>query len=273
MVMSTNANIIHSSWTDEFEEDRRQRNRERISPLKFKLVPYDSRLDCYNEWSPGYLNSLAWPKKYEKFDFSMISASAEFINWREARQSELLLLHGHSHLNSGYHWLSAASFHLLDMLKQESGKTGHAPLFAFLHPDPWLSDFAHVPQQEVISLLIWQLLEQFPEISENTSLFEMNEARMQREEWLEDDCSEQYHVLAQRLSQRSETYIILDRLDSCDCPVDTFVQKLLGIVGSCATVVKIFVVVGGSFDVKSVVSSQKSRLTVLSRDQQRRKKV
>jgi hypothetical protein len=55
--------------------------------------------------------------------------------------------------------------------------------------------------------------------------------------------------------------------------VDTFVQKLLGIVGSYATVVKIFAVVGGSFDVKTIVSSQKSRLTVLSRDQQRRKKV
>jgi hypothetical protein len=89
-----------------------------------------------------------------------------------------LVLHGSSHLNSGYHWLSAASLHLLDVLQQESEKTGHAPLFAFLHPDPWLSDFALVPQQEVISLLIWQLLEQFPEISENTSLFEMIQARM-----------------------------------------------------------------------------------------------
>jgi hypothetical protein len=149
---------------------------------------------------------------------------------------------------------------------------GHAPLFAFLHPDPWLTDFAHVPQQTVVSLLIWQLLEQFPEISENTSLFETIQVKMQQEEWLEDDCAEQYDVLVRLLSQRPETYIIIDRLDSCICPVDTFVQKLLHIVGECTTIIKIFALVGGDFDLKNVVSTQKSRLRVLSRDQQRRKK-
>lgn len=180
----------------------------------------------------GIPESLGLAEEMGKVDFSRVSASPEFINWREDSRSEVLLLHGRSHLNSGYHWLSAASLHLLEMVQQESRKTGHALLFAFLHPDPWLSDFAHVPQQEVMSLLIWQLLEKFPEVSENTSLFEMIQAKMQQEEWLEEDCTEQYDVLTQLLSQRPETYIILDRLDSCDCPVDTFVQKLLDIVGN-----------------------------------------
>jgi len=202
----------------------------------------------------------------------MVSSHPEYIEWRKASQSELLLLYGRSHLNSGYHWLSAASLDLLNVLKQESGESGHVPLFAFLHPDPWLPGFEHVPQQEVISLLIWQLLEQFPEILENTSLFETIQAKMQREEWQEDDCDEQYDVLVRLLSQRSETYIILDRLDSCICPVDTFVKNLLRIVSDCATIVKVFVLVGRDFDLNSVISSHKSRLRVLLRDQQRAKK-
>jgi len=252
------------------KEDRHQRNRERISPLKPKLKPYHVRLDCYKDYAAIYLNPQLWPKKYEKFNFEKINKHDNFKAWRESKSSHMLLLCGRSHMNCGYHWLSAAALYLLQILDQNENATGHRPLFIFLHPEPWLPDNIHVPQTTAMSLLIWQFLEQFPEISEDTNFFESLEEKIEREEWLAVDCSEQYDVLKDLLSRRAETNIIIDRLDSCACPVDIFVQNLLVLLSQCSSMVRIFAVLSGPFEVDDLVSSHKRRLSVITMDQQRR---
>jgi hypothetical protein len=158
-------------------------------------------------------------------------------------------------------------------LNKTSKGSGTSPLFALLHPDPWLPEFVHVRQQTLISLLIWQALEGSPEISENTGFFEKLQLRLQRQEWLDDDCTEQYDALTKLISEKKgETYIILDRLDSCDCPLSVSIPNFLRVLGEASSVVKIFTVISGKFDPKDIVSPEMSRLRTLCKNQQRWKK-
>jgi hypothetical protein len=43
-------------------------------------------------------------------------------------------------------------------------------------------------------------------------------------------------------------YIVIDRIDRADCDPVAFVNELLRVIERCPTIVKIFVVLGESFD-------------------------
>lgn len=211
---------------------------------------------------------MSWPKQWETFDYSVVLENPVYQEWYKAESSRVLLLQGRNKLRSGYHWLSAAPLQYI-----QKGHEDMKPLYAFLHPDPYLTEDVHVPQPTVISLLIWQFLERFPGLSEDTPFFEDVQSRIESREWADEDCSEQYQLLAELLSRRPQTYIVIDRLDSCTCPVDTFVQNLLSLCGKVTGVVKILAVVGGKrFRREDIVSKEKARLQIIERDQQRRKK-
>jgi hypothetical protein len=244
-------------------------NRERISPLRTKLKPYDARFDDWKAYADKFLHPMSWPKQWEVFDFSVVADHPNYQEWCNEQSSQVLLLQGRNRLRSGYHWLSAAPLKYIQSHEQEGGR----PLFVFLHPDPYLTEDVHVPQPTIISLLIWQFLERFPEVSEDTSFFEDVQSRIDGNEWVEEDCSEQYQLLADLLSRRPVTHVIIDRLDSCTCPVDTFVQNLLSLCAKVTGVVKFMVVVGGkTMGAEDIVSKEKARLRIIERDQQKRKK-
>jgi hypothetical protein len=171
---------------------------------------------------------MSWPKQWEMFDFSMVLDDPIHREWREAQSSQVLLLQGRNHLRSGYHWLSAVPLKYIQSYEQEGG---NKHLFAFLHPDPYLTADLHVPQPTITSLLIWQFLEQFPEVSEDSSFFEDVQTRIDWHDWADEDCFEQYRLFADLFSRRPVAQVIIDRLDSCTYPDDTFVQNLLSLCG------------------------------------------
>jgi hypothetical protein len=241
-------------------------NRQRISPLRAKLKVYDARFDDVTAYADKLLHPMSWPKQWEIFDYSVVSGHAVYQQWCEEQSSLVLLLQGRNKLRSGYHWLSAAPLQYIQIEDTN-------PLFALLHPDPYLTADVHVPQPTVISLLIWQLLERFPDMSEDTGFFEDMQSRIEGNEWADEDCHEQYRLFGDLLSRRPVTHVVIDRLDSCTCPVEIFVQNLLNLCGEVTGVVKFMVVLGGqTLKPENIVSKESARLRIIERDQQRRKK-
>lgn len=217
-----------------------------------------------------------WPNKYEKFDFNrMISRDPVYKTWRDQESSQMLVLHGTSHMD-GYNWLSAAALALIETLKQEAKGPADEPLFAFLHPQPWLPDDVHVPHAHVISSLIEQYLGHHPEVAEDFAFLESLEEQVESQEWLTDaTCELQYGVLKQLLQRRKKSFIILDRLDSCECPPAMTLKYFLKLIGECeGVIVKIFVVApSDKSGVEDVVSPyKKSKLRVIQRDQRKTKR-
>ena len=55
------------------------------------------------------------------------------------------------------------------------------------------------------------------------------------------------------------TYIVLDRIDACNCGTSTFLETLLEVVLKCKSTVKVFAVVGGlgNFDVHDILATGK----------------
>lgn len=244
--------------------------------MRKRLCPDGTRLNKLQEYSDKFFLRTIWPKKYEEFDLDkVLSRDAVFQRWMEEDSSRILLLHGLSNIRRNYHWLSAAALTLVKTLEEEAKTSGAAPLYAFLHPDLWLPDNLYVPQASLVSSLIWQYLGHFPEVSEDFAFHEYLETMIERTEWRTDDaCELQYHVLQQLLERRTKSYLILDRLDSCDCPVYIALGYLLKLIGECQkSVVKILVVVDTKpFEIGKIVSPYKSKLTVMRRDQGRRSK-
>ena len=71
------------------------------------------------------------------------------------------------------------------------------------------------------------------------------------------------------------TYVVLDRLDACNCGVSAFVERLLEVVLKCRSTVKVFAVVGGlrDFDVRDITATgEKGRFHAVRLDQKVKKK-
>lgn len=216
-----------------------------------------------------------WCKKYEDFDFeTVLAGDPVFQGWIKGQESQILLLHGESHMRHAYHWLSAAALGMVSSLVEKAEAPESKPLSAFLHPDPWLPNGARVPQGALISSLISQILEHCPTIAEDFAFFQYLEARIQSSEWFDDTtCENQYDVLGQLLEHRKECYVILDRLDCCDCPLAIVLQNFLKFIGECQNViVKIFIVVKDEPEMRDIVSPLKSKLRVIRKDQGKRRR-
>ena len=71
------------------------------------------------------------------------------------------------------------------------------------------------------------------------------------------------------------TYVVLDRIDACNCSTSTFLEMLLGVVSKCKSTVKVFAVVGGlgNFDLRDITATaEKERFLTVRLDQKVNKK-
>jgi hypothetical protein len=77
-------------------------------------------------------------------------------------------------------------------------------------------------------------------------------------------------VLTEFFPKVPETYISLDRLNSCVGPGDEIIQNLLNVLAGSRSRITIFAVIGGYFDPKDIVSRETmERLAVIVKDQHR----
>jgi hypothetical protein len=212
------------------------------------------------------------PKKLQKFDFAELCSNLEYSSWKAATHSSLLLLRGTTrNTRSGLSWLSLASLDLLDLLQKENC---HSIAYSFVKTSAWMTKEVLVPSHIVISRLIWQLLEQKPQILRNPASFEILQTRIRSEDWQQPNPREPCRVLAEILAEFPRTYLVLDCIDYCTCSPATFVERLLEVVRDSKTIVKIFLVMGGfkNFDIEDITLTKPSNIFhVITMDQGKRK--
>jgi hypothetical protein len=253
-------------------EDRLLRDKQWLWRLHPYLGPIDVSTSERDEFRAALQDPSETPKRLQNFNFEELCSNLEYSTWKAKTHSSLLLLRGETrNTRSGLSWLSLASLDLLDLLEKEDG---HSIAYSFVKTTAWMTKEVLVPSHIVISRMIWQLLQQKPQILREPANFEALQNRVRSEEWQQPNPREPCRVLAEILAEFPKTYLVLDCIDYCVCSPVTFVERLLEVVRDSKTIVKIFVVIGGikTFDIEDVTITIPSDIFhVITMDQGKRK--
>ena len=215
-----------------------------------------------------YRNAMLDPstrsKKYEQLDLEALRKKNEFQAWHTSAVSSLFLLYGTTlNARSGFSWLSPAALDFVQALRDGTFKAqdNSMILCVMAHDTAWHTSQATIESHMIISKVILSALEQ------QTS-FVMDGTRFSRLKDLIDHPNYKDAVPrlpCQILSEIIEydptlvTYVVLDRIDACNCNTSTFLERLLEVVSESKATVKVFAVVGGlgDFDVRDITATGK----------------
>jgi hypothetical protein len=216
------------------------RNQTAVLDLKPDLGDVEVRPDERLQYLAALEDPAGISEHYTRLDFGLFLKRREYISWVEADSSGLLLLKGRT-LNdrSGFSWLSPAALRFLSFAENDKNFcTTHclAETSAWSNPDSQPS--AHL----VISKIIWQLLNKKPDLVQDPRRLRDIRDRIKHNNWNQPCPKSLIDLLIELLSEFPRTYIILDRIDRCDCYSVNFLDELLRIIRECRTVLKIFVV-------------------------------
>ena len=128
----------------------------------------------------------------------------------------------------------------------------------------------------MISRLILEVLDQCPSyLFDPSNLWNLRRS-LQAPEYSDSNPRLPCGLLSDILNQcsDSEIYIVLDRIDACDCMAAVFIERLLELVVECKATVKVFAVAGplGNFDVGDITSVTEGECFRVLRMDQRIKK-
>jgi hypothetical protein len=192
------------------------------------------------QYSAALEDPAGLSNRYSLFDFPGFSKTDKYISWQNSSTSCLLLLKGKTQNNqTGFSFLSPAA---LAVLKQVENNKDFNTTYCFVETSAWLKP-GRVPYAYlVISKIIWQLLKQNPDLIQDPGRLRNIRNRIQHADWKKTCPKIPCDVLIELLSEIPKTYIILDRIDRCDCFSVNFLEQLFRVIRECQTVVKIFVV-------------------------------
>ena len=217
-------------------------------------------------------------KKYKQFSFEDLRKSEAFRSWFNSETSSLFLIHGLT-LNSrtGYSWLSLAALDVFDWINDKVSKAPEkAVIYGLAHTSAWTAPGAKPAAHMMISRLLMEVLEKDPSyLHDPTSLAELRD-HIKSLNYKASNPHLPCKLLSDVVGQCSscDFYIVLDRIDACDCTAVTFIERLLEIVSDCRSTVKLFVVAGGlgNFDVGDITTVKEAeKFRVLRMDQSIRK--
>ena len=231
-----------------------------------------------------YRNAMLDPstmsKKYEQFNLQGLQEKEEFQAWHTSETSGLFLLYGTTmNARSGFSWLSSAALDFVQALRDETLKNNRKTtiLCAVAHDTAWSLPHTKTESHMIISQIILSALEQ-------QSSYLLDATKLSRLKTSIEDADYKDAVPrlpCQLLSEVIEhdpsvvTYVILDRIDACNCSTPTFLERLLEVVLKCKSTVKVFAVVGGlgNFDLRDITATaEKERFRAVRLDQKVNKK-
>jgi hypothetical protein len=222
-----------------------RRNRDAVQSLKpyFGNVETDpGEIDSYG----AALHSAALERPYAQLDFPAFTENEQYAYWKAVDRSGLLILKGKTlDEQTGFSWLSPASLNVLDQVRNEAG---YATIYCLVGTSAWMQPGSEPPAHAVVSKMIWQLLERKPDLVGNPDRLRDVRHRIQRSSWRRSTPREPCGLLLEMLSAVPRAYIVIDRIDRANCNPVVFVNELLRVIERCPTIVKIFVVLGESFD-------------------------
>lgn len=230
-----------------------------------------------------YRNAMLDPstrsKKYEQFNLQALEEKDEFRAWHTSEVSGLFLLYGTTlNARSGFSWLSSAALDFVQALRDGTLKSHDKTmvLCAVAHDTAWSIPEVKTESHMIISQIVLSALEQQTSYISDATKFSRLKASIEDPEYK--------HAVprlpCQLLSEIIEcdpalvTYVVLDRVDACNCGTSTFLETLLEVVLKCKSTVKVFAVVGGlgNFDVRDITATGKGEKFLPVRIDQRVKK-
>ena len=213
-------------------------------------------------------------KKYKKFSFEDLRKSEVFQSWAKYEESSLFLIHGLT-LNprTGYSWLSPAALDVFDWINdKDSEAPKKAVIYGLAHASAWTAPSSNPAAHMIISLLIMEMFDKCPSyVSDPTKLVDLRD-RIKSLDYKASNPHLPCKLLSDVIGECSSCglYIVLDRIDACDCSAVAFIERLLDLVLDCKSTVKLFVVAGGlgNFDVEDITTVKEGeKLRVLRMDQ------
>ena len=189
-------------------------------------------------------SSPGWSERYVQMTPSLLNSSSEYQNWKACSSPCLLVIGGLTESEgqasqSTYSWLSPASSHIVDQL----GAEGKRAAYFSCHPDMHLR---HVSSHLIVSSLLRQLLTWHSNILRNR--VKEFSSIVHSKEWDAEDQNEalecQFKLLervAKELPAQEETFIILDRIDLCDCASHNLVAALQHLIRNSHSLLKVAV--------------------------------
>jgi hypothetical protein len=222
-----------------------RRNRDAVHSLKpyFGNVETDpGEIDRYH----ASLHSAALGREYTQLNFRNLTENQQYAYWKAVDRSGLLILKGRTlDEQTGLSWLSPAAIKVLNLVRNEAN---YAIAYCLVGTSAWMQPGSEPPAHKVISKIIWQLLERKPDLVGNPDRLEDVRDRIQRQNWTHQIPKQPCGLLSELLSAFPKACIVIDRVDRADCDPVAFVNELLRVIEKCPTIVKIFVVLGDSFD-------------------------
>ena len=231
-----------------------------------------------------YRNALLDPstrsKKYEHFDLQALQKRGEFQAWHTSKNSGVFLLYGTTlNARSGFSWLSSAALDFVQALRdgtlETQGKT--MILCAVAHDTAWSMPQAKTESHMIFSQLILSALEQQASFVLDATKYSRLKTSIEDPGYRDAVPLLPCQILSEIIEHDPAlvTYVVLDRIDACNCSISTFVERLLEVVLKCKSTVKVLTVVGGlrDFDVRDVTATgKKERFHAVRLDQKVKKK-
>jgi hypothetical protein len=179
-------------------------------------------------------------KKYTQFDFSKLSNNPDYLSWKTSTHSGLFLLKGKTlNTRTGFSWLSPAALDVLSLVQTE---TEWITTYCLAGTSGWMEEDSRAQASLIISRIIWQLLEKKPDFIGDPDRLRSVQDRIQSENWTQTCPTLPCDLLIEFLAEFPKTYIIVDRIDRCQCYPVNFIDQLFRVVKESQKVVKIFVV-------------------------------
>jgi hypothetical protein len=222
-----------------------RRNRDAVQSLK----PYLGNVETDPGEKDRYgaaLHSAALGRPYTQLSFHAFTENEQYAYWKAVDRSGLLILKGKTlDEQTGFSWLSPAPLNFLDQVRNEAS---YATIYCLVGTSAWMQPGSEPPAHAVVSKMIWQLLERKPDLVGNPDRLGDVRNRIQMQSWRHPIPKEPCGLLLEMLSAVPKAYIVIDRIDRADCDPVAFINELLRVIERCPTIVKIFVVLGESFD-------------------------
>jgi hypothetical protein len=198
-----------------------------------------------------------------------LHTDVKYLAWTKGDLSAVLCLYGVSGLLGNLCWLTPAALHLSSAA--ETIFPGSFTIRAFMRLRIREARRVEVPTHLLFTKLLLDLLHTKREMLDDTQNedqdsrlgFQELSKRMQSSEWALPGAKKlPLDTLSKALGQFRKVVLIIDRIDCCESPPSTVIERVLDLIGRCPnTVIKVLMTCEArAIDKDSIVSPWKNRL-------------
>ncbi|MCJ1437026.1 hypothetical protein MMC27_006411 [Xylographa pallens] len=227
-----------SGVDDKIEAVHIQHERRLLAILKAKLLPNDYDLGrVINEYRIMVNNAFRTLPRISPFNVDRLLQEDTFKHWETNGRSCMMLLSGKTAATrTDFSWLTPATMYLADQCREKSQLTA----IHYCHDEAFMEE--DVPAQNVLSSIIYQLLETRMTILRDQSRYQALSDRISDAAWRAPDLKAPFAVLHELLNDKRKVYILLDRVDRIKGRPERWLQPFVKLMKESNCRLKIFLV-------------------------------